>query len=449
MINYIKSLALMALLALPLGAMLSSCSSDNDPFFTAGEDDYPVILNSDLQTSEEWKNGEPPVLKTITRKEHFIYEAIVTPAHYTTVTWFIDGQQVHEGKEIDIALALGEHTLKIVATTTKGLETSRVRKIVVTLCNDDPVAGKDIYDRLVKQGTGVKLHGDYISKVVKVKIGDQTIDVTYNADEDCIEYTVPELPDGVYTLQLVDAEGYVFDAGTIELNANPVYPDPTGEVTLWEGSYDVTWGTPFDGLQFELIKHIQVGTVVRAYVTGNGQGCLATKWWRNLETGTSDDDTGRGDTPIDGDMVLECTISQLSIDLLNQQEGFYVVGNGYTIKKITVETVKEVSLWEGSFDVTWGTPFDGLQFELINHIKIGSIVRAYVTGNGQGCLATKWWRNLETGTSDDDTGRGDTPIDGDMVLECTISQLSIDLLNQQEGFYVVGNGYTIKKITVE
>ena len=73
MINYIKSLALMALLALPLGAMLSSCSSDNDPFFTAGEDDYPVILNSDLQTSEEWKNGEPPVLKTITRKEHFIF----------------------------------------------------------------------------------------------------------------------------------------------------------------------------------------------------------------------------------------------------------------------------------------------------------------------------------------------------------------------------------------
>ena len=59
MILHIKSLVLMAVLALPVGVMLSSCSSDNDPFFTANEDDYPVILNSDLVTNEEWKMGEP------------------------------------------------------------------------------------------------------------------------------------------------------------------------------------------------------------------------------------------------------------------------------------------------------------------------------------------------------------------------------------------------------
>jgi hypothetical protein len=142
---------------------------------------------------------------------------------------------------------------------------------------------------------------------------------------------------GEYPLTIMDDAGVRWGCGLFTVS-DEAYVDPgVKETVLWEGSYDVTWGTPFDGLQFELIKHIQVGTVVRAYVTGNGQGCLATKWWRNLETGTSDDDTGRGDTPIDGDMVLECTISQLSIDLLNQQEGFYVVGNGYTIKKITVE----------------------------------------------------------------------------------------------------------------
>ena len=94
MILHIKSLVLMAVLALPVGVMLSSCSSDNDPFFTANEDDYPVILNPDLVTNEEWKNGEPPVLTTINRKENFVYEAIVTPAHYTTITWFIDDVQV-------------------------------------------------------------------------------------------------------------------------------------------------------------------------------------------------------------------------------------------------------------------------------------------------------------------------------------------------------------------
>jgi len=448
-IQHIKSLVLMAVLALPVGTMLSSCSSDNDPFFTANEDDYPVILNPDLVTNEEWKNGEPPVLTTINRKENFVYEAIVTPAHYTTVTWFIDDVQVAEGKTIDYGpIPVGEHLLKIVATTTKGKETSRTRKISVTLCDDDPVAGKDIHDRLVKQGSVVQLHGKNISKVTKVIIGTQTVDATYNAGEDCVEYTVPDLPDGKYTLQLVDADGYVFDAGEIELNTNPVYPG-VKETVLWEGSFDITWGTPFDGLREELVNHVEAGTILRVYVSGEGQGCAATKWWTNLVTGGSGD-VGRGDTPISGDMVLDFPISELSIQLLKEQEGFLMVGNGYTLKKISVVTTApaETTLWEGSYNVTWGTPFDGLREEMVNLVKSGDLLRAYVTGQGQGCAATKWWTNLVTGGSGDE-GRGDTPISGDMVLEFPLSDLSIQLLKEQEGFLMVGNGYTLLKLTVE
>ena len=54
-----------------------------------------------------------------------------------------------------------------------------------------------------------------------------------------------------------------------------------------------------------------------------------------------------------------------------------------------------------------------------------------------------------TGYSDDDEGRGDTPISGDMVLEYTLNETSISLLQNQDGFLMVGNGYTLTKITVE
>ena len=40
-------------------------------------------------------------------------------------------------------------------------------------------------------------------------------------------------------------------------------------------------------------------------------------------------------------------------------------------------------------------------------------------------------------------------ISGDMVLEYTLTDLSIQLLTKQDGFLMVGDGYTLLKITVE
>ena len=427
--------------------VLISCSSDEDPFFTAGEDDYPRILNTDIP---EGVGGEPGVIKTIERTQNFTFEVMVTPVKYTTVTWFIDNQQVAEGLTIDVPLKTGEHLLKIVATTTKGLATSRTCKIVVLPTATDPVPGNDMYERLVKQGSAAQLHGSNMSKVVKVIIGTNEVPATYNPKEDCVEYTVPNLPDGIFPLQVADSEGNVFAAGEIELNENPEYP-VNGEKTLWEGSFNVTWNTPFNELQREMINLVNAGDILRVYVTGEGQGCAATAWWRNLITGFSDDDQGRSDTPISGDMVLEYTLSDLSIKLLKEQDGFYMVGDGYTVTKITVETPTETTLWEGSFNVTWSTPFNELQKELINHVKTGTILRAYVTGGGQGAATTAWWRNIITGISEDDEpgGRGDIMISGDMVLEYTLTDLSIQLLKEQDGFLMVGDGYTLTKITVE
>lgn len=75
-----KIAAMMALLSLLLPAGLLTACSDDDPYFTATEDDAPRILNTDLVY-----DGSPLTLNG-KATENFKYNVIVTPANYTTVT---------------------------------------------------------------------------------------------------------------------------------------------------------------------------------------------------------------------------------------------------------------------------------------------------------------------------------------------------------------------------
>ena len=89
-------------------AALSACSADEDPYFTVSENDDPRILNTDLSD------------KTLDRKTNLKIEIKVTPIQYTTVTWLLNNVQIAEGTTLDQTLPVGNHLLKIVATTTKG-----------------------------------------------------------------------------------------------------------------------------------------------------------------------------------------------------------------------------------------------------------------------------------------------------------------------------------------
>lgn len=307
----------------------------------------------------------------------------------------------------------------------------------------DPMVAESSFK--AKAGDNVTLGGINLDKVQSVLVGEESAQiVSQSADE--LVFTCPELEAGEYALTGTATNGVTVIFGEESAAILTVVDGP--EVTLWEGSFEVTWGTPFNELQSTLADLVNVGDILRAYVSGNGQGSLATAWWRNLETGYSDDDPeGRGDTVIDGEVVLELTVTELSMQLLAEQEGFFLVGNGYTVTKITVEPPTEQTVWEGSFDVTWGTPFDAIKETLLGMVKVGTIVRGYVSGEGQGCLATSWWNNIYTGESD--PNRGDSTISGEMVLEYTLTQVSLDLLAEQDGALFVGNGYTITRVTIE
>ena len=318
--------AMMMLLAVGFAlagtSTLSSCSSDDEPYFTVSEDDNPRILNTDLADSK------------IDRKTNYKLEIKVTPVHYTTVTWLLDGTKIAEGTTIDQPLPIGNHELKIVATTTKGKTTSRTLKVTVTPAADDPALGTNASELWVAPGAETTIHKcKNLGIVAKVMVGGKDVAFEVLEEGTALKLTAPTgLENGDYDITLVDGEGNQFPGGTIKVTTEP---RPSMETTLWEGEFAVTWGTPFEGLKDTFLSKVKVGTILRVYVDGNGQGTAATAWWSNILTGKKDPE--RGDFMVTGPATWKFELTDLSIKLLTEQNGFLLVGDGYTVKKVTIE----------------------------------------------------------------------------------------------------------------
>ena len=318
--------AMMMLLAVSFAlagtSTLSSCSSDDEPYFTVSEDDDPRILNTDLADSK------------IDRKTNYKLEIKVTPVHYTTVTWLLDGIQIYEGTTIDQTLPVGNHELKIVATTTKGKSTSRTLNVTVTPAADDPALGTNASELWVAPGAETTIHKcQNLGTVTKVMVGGKEVAFEVLEEGTALKLTAPaDLENGDYAITLVDCEGNQFPGGTIKVTTEA---RPSMENTLWEGEFSVTWGTPFEALKDTFLSKVKAGTILRVYVDGNGQGTATTAWWNNILTGKADPE--RGDIMVTGPATWEFELTDLSIQLLTEQNGFLLVGDGYTVKKVTIE----------------------------------------------------------------------------------------------------------------
>ncbi len=319
--------AMMMLLAVSFAlagtSTLSSCSSDDEPYFTVSEDDNPRILNTDLADSK------------IDRKTNYKMEIKVTPVHYTTVTWLLDGNQIAEGTTIDQTLPVGNHTLKIVATTTKGKSTSRTLNVTVTPAADDPALGTNAVELWVAPGAETTIHKcKNLGTVAKVMVGGKEVAFEVLEEGTALKLTAPTgLENGDYAITLVDGDGVEFPGGTIKVTSEP---KPSTENVLWEGEFAVTWGTPFEALKETFLSKVKAGTILRVYVDGKGQGTATTASWNNILTGKGGD-IERGDIMVDGPAKWEFKLTDLSIQLLKEQYGFLLVGDGYTVKKVTIE----------------------------------------------------------------------------------------------------------------
>ncbi|MEH2790914.1 hypothetical protein V7T18_09630 [Segatella copri] len=323
--NVLKAMMMLFAMSFALAgtATLSSCSSDDDPFFTVSEDDNPRILNTDLADQK------------LDRKTKLNLEIKVTPVHYTTVTWLLDGNQIAEGNTIDQTLPLGDHELKIVATTTKNKTTSRTLKVTVIPAADDPALGTNASELWVAPGktTTIRNCKNLVDHVQKVLIAGKEAAFEVLDEGKALKVTAPSgLANGDYDITLVDGSGVQFPCGTIKVTTEP---RPSMETTLWEGEFAVTWGTPFEALKDTFLSKVKVGTILRVYVDGKGQGTATTASWQNILTGKKDDE--RGDIPVDGPATWKFELTDYSIQLLKEQWGLLLVGDGYTVKKVTIE----------------------------------------------------------------------------------------------------------------
>lgn len=323
--------AMMMLLAVGFAlagtSTLSSCSSDDEPYFTASEDDNPRILNTDLADSK------------IDRKTNYKLEIKVTPVHYTTVTWLLDGTKIAEGTTIDQPLPLGDHELKIVATTTKGKTTSRTLKVTVIPAADDPALGTNASELWVAPGAETTIHNcKNLGTVTKVMVGGKEV-VAFEVLEEgtALKLTTPTgLENGDYDITLVDGSGVQFPCGTIKVTTEP---RPSMENTLWEGHHYVSWdlGDDAPNKKFNLITKDQVakwkeGQILRVYCSMKDDDAyhqikLATDWWTDL---TSPYEFGEGN-------VMKFELTQDALDKMAAEDGFICVGHGYYVDKVTIE----------------------------------------------------------------------------------------------------------------
>lgn len=322
--------AMMMLLAVGFAlagtSTLSSCSSDDEPYFTVSEDDNPRILNTDLADSK------------IDRKTNYKLEIKVTPAHYTTVTWLLDGNQIAEGNTIDQALPVGEHELKIVAATTKGKSTSRTLKVTVTPAADDPALGTNASELWVAPGAETTIHNcKNLGTVTKVMVGGKEVAFEILEEGTAMKLTAPaDLENGDYAITLVDGDGVEFLGGTIKVTSEP---KPSMENVLWEGHHYVSWdlGDGDPNKNFNLITKDQVakwkeGQTLRVYCSMKDDDAyhqikLATAWWTDL---TSPYEFGEGN-------VVKFELTQDTLDKMAAEDGFICVGHGYYVDKVTIE----------------------------------------------------------------------------------------------------------------
>ena len=258
----------------------TACTSDEDPFFTAGEDDYPRILNTDIP---EGKGGEPGVLMTIERTQNFQFDVMVTPVKYTTVTWLIDDEQVAEGLSIDTPVLAGEHIVKIVAATTKGRETSRTCKLFVLPVEGDPSLASDGKSRWLTIGSTKTIDCTNAANVTKVFVGKlEASNVSFTNGK--LTFTVPSMAEGEYTV-VIEADGARYGCGIFTVS-NDEYVDPgMKETVLWEGSTEINWGDANVNISADVMAAVPVGATIRLVYEmadmpdGYHALRITTPWW--------------------------------------------------------------------------------------------------------------------------------------------------------------------------
>lgn len=411
---------LLIMLAMSFG--LIACTEET-PFSTATENDDPRILDP---LFPDRVNGELPVVSNISRDANFSMTLTVTPADYTTVTWFIDEEEIQTGKEIDLALKAGTYHLKVTATTSIGKSTYREGLIQVNPLADDPWATEIGFERIITTGAKAQLYGNNLNKVNSIVIGGKTAtDIAYteNGENSYIEYTVPEgLADGTYRIILVDNGGNEYGGNKVTVTSDALITAGSERTTA--NSEWVMTGINLNQIESFTFGGQTVSSFIRQSETEIAFTCPSLE---------------------DGEYTLTGRTTS------GKEVMFYTTAGNITEQTVVVSS--ERVLWEGHHYVSWDLPDDNPNktFNLIGKdvfasIKARAVLSIYYSVNSadeyhQLRTTTGWWNDLP--------GTAVIEFQEDGVKQIQLTQEVLDKIQTEDGFLCIGHGYYVDRISVQ
>lgn len=414
-----KKIYMMLMVMMTMGFTFTSCSEDS-PFSTISADDTPRILDP---VFPDRNGGELPVVSNYNRDGKFSMKVTVTPTDFTTVTWYIDGQAVATGTQLDSAFMTGTYDLKVVATTTAGKSTYREGRILVNPLGDDPQTITKGMERIAKPGQTCTLYGSNLATITNIKIGGEEVQAVANADGTELTYAMPaDMTEGTYRIVLEDADAHTYGANQVQVFTTPVAL--SGYTTATPNS-----NCTITGLNLTGVKTLNIGGTEVSSFSQQADGSL-TFVCPDLAIGTY-------------------TITGTTTDGKPLQ--FFSAGKVTVQGEITLS--QEKTLWEGHHYVSWeladGNPnktFNFLTQDDFKNVKAGSLLRIYYSlktddGYHQMETVTGWWSLLP--------GTAKTDLSSNGVQEVVLTQAVLDMINAQSGFLVVGHGFYVDRVTLK
>lgn len=399
---------------------LSGCSNE-EPFSTATAEDTPRILDPVFPTRT---NGELPVVVNINRTDTLSMTLTVTPADHTTVTWYIDGKEIATGRELSELMPAGNYHLKVVAATAAGLSTYREGIVQINPIDGDPWASTVGFERIVAPGADAVLFGDNLEKVTSLLINGKTIkEVSYDAEAGMLHYVVPaNLAAGDYRVTMVDAKGNTYGGNMVKVTADAL-------VTTGADRANANSEWVIKGINLDKIASIAVGgKTVNTFIRQSSTELALT--FPTLEDGNYDL-TGKTK---DGKKV-------------------YFFTNGAVSATQSVAVTSERTLWEGHYYVSWELPDDNpnkkfthISTEQFASFTAGSTLRLYYSIKSDDAYhqiqaVTSWWTLLP--------GTEKQEVYSDGVYEIVLTQEMLDLVQAQNGFFFVGHGYYVDRVSIQ
>ena len=406
-------------MSLALAVTAFAACTEKETFSTASGDDYPRIIDP---VFPDWTDGVKPVVANISRDADFSMTLTVTPADYCTVRWYLDGEIVGEGKEIELGLMAGTYDFKVEVSTEAGYSTSREGLVQVNPLDGDPWADKISFERITAPGAAAVLYGNNLEKVSRIVIGSHTV-TEPTLIEGGLSYTVPaDLEDGTYRIILVDTEGNEFGGDLLTVSSDVLITSGAGRTGA--GKEWVMTGINMNKIASLTIGNRKVTEFTSQTATEIVLTCPELEVGEYILTGTASD----------GSAVM-----------------FYSESGNTT--ETTVILSSSTVLWEGHHYVSWDLPDDNpnKKFDLIGKdvfatIKAGSVLSIHYSLEPdaeyhQIQTDTAWWTELPGTAKADLTENG--------IHTITLTQEALDLIQAQDGFICVGHGYYVDMVTVE